>query len=107
MRQVAGGALVVDELEPVLVLVVTDEPEICRVTCVLRIRAPLFPVTVRVYVPTDDPGDAVTVSVDVATPFACGVMGLGRLKLTPAGAGRSQETDNATVELNPLCERTA
>jgi len=60
-----------------------------------------------VYVPTEAPGEAVTVRVDVATVFGCGVIGLGRLKPTLVGAGRSQETDNATVELKPLCERTA
>ena len=69
-------------------------------------RAPLLPVTVRVYVPTEDPGAAVTVRVDVATLFGCGVMGLGRLKVTPLGAEPCQDADNATVELNPLCERT-
>jgi hypothetical protein len=67
---------------------------------------PLLPVTRRVYVPTDDPCEAVNVRVDVATEFGWGTMGLGRLKDTPLGADPFQETDKATSELNAFCEST-
>ena len=58
------------------------------------------------YVPTLDPCPAETVSVDVAAAFAGGVIGLGRLNVTPLGAVPSHETDKATGELKPSCERT-
>jgi len=45
-------------------------------------------------------------SVDVATEFGSGVMGLGRFNVMPFGAVLCHETDNATGELNPSWEST-
>jgi hypothetical protein len=58
-----------------------------------------------VYAPTLDPCAAETESIDVPAAFAGGVTGLGRLNVTPLGAVPNHETDRATAELNPACER--
>jgi hypothetical protein len=47
------------------------------------------------------------VSVEVAMAFGCGVMGLGRLKLTSLGAVVCHEAAKVTGELKPSCEMTA
>jgi hypothetical protein len=89
----------------VVVLDVTDEPEICTETEVLWVKGPLVPVTLSVYVPTLDPCAAATESVEVPAAFEGGVTGLGRLNVTPVGAVPSHETVRPTAELNPACER--
>lgn len=53
-----------------------------------------------------DPCPTEIVSVDVAMAFGGGVMGPGRLKLTPLGAVTCHEADNVTGELKPSCEST-
>lgn len=57
--------------------------------------------------PVADPRDALTVSVDVAMVLGCGVIGLGRLRLTPLGTVSCHAAVSETGELNPACESTA
>jgi hypothetical protein len=60
----------------------------------------------RVNEPVEADEDALTVSVDVAVPPEGGVIGPGKLIVTPDGAVPTQEYVRATGELNPFVEPT-
>ena len=66
----------------------------------VTVVAPDVPVTVTVFVPAVAVEDAVNVRVDVALPFAGGVMGLGeKAAVTPVG---NPDTLSVVAELNPF-----
>jgi hypothetical protein len=65
------------------------------------VSAPLVAVIAIVYVPVEAEAPAVSVSVEVAVPPKGGVTGLGRVKVTSAGAALCQDAAKPTCELKP------
>lgn len=90
----------------VLLLLVVPAAVITIPTLTLCVNAPLVPMIDRVNEPNDDPGDALTVRVDVAVEPEGGVMGPGILTVTPDGAEPIHELLRATAEVKPFKEPT-
>ena len=72
--------------------------------CVVWETSPFEAVTVSVYVPVDGAASAVTVRVEDALPLAGIATGVGRVTVTPVGAGLDQAAERLTVEPNPPME---
>ena len=66
--------------------------------------APFVAVTESVYAPVEGESPALSVRVEVAVPPVSTFMGLGRLKLTPAGAVPVHEAATLTCPLNPFMD---
>jgi|SRR5208337_5390190 hypothetical protein len=84
-----------------LVVVIVVTGAITTVTSTVCVEVPLAAVTLRVYVPVAAVGPAMIVRVEVAVPPTVGVIGLGKLKVTSAGAAPTQEAARPTCELKP------
>jgi hypothetical protein len=84
-----------------VLVVVEAAGTIDTVTSTKRDMDPLVPVILITKDPVDAVVPALRVKVDVAVPLADGVTGLGRLKLTSAGAVPVQDPAKPTCELKP------
>jgi len=84
-----------------VVVVVVDVGTISTGTSTVCVNDPLVAVTLRVYVPVEAVLPALMVRVELAEPPGVGVIGLGKLKLTSAGAVPTHEAASPTCEVKP------